>query len=220
MGGPLGRGNNNFNNDNRRNVNANDNWSSDSEMTLTYNAWDFLFSGIKKIVHGYPVHWIYLYFSSSSYCMRRYNDLYEQLTSYENLELAFTTARKRKTLKDYVIEFEADLKQNLSDLQFELQTFTYQPRSIKTFIVKDPKTRKISASDFRDRVIHHALCNVISPILGDGFIFDSFANRKGKGTHPAIKRFEKFLKKVAFAPSKVKTGGGGGADFWVLSEST
>ena len=134
--------------------------------------------------------------------------MYEQLTSYENLELAFTTARKRKTLKDYVIEFEADLKQNLSDLQFELQTFTYQPRSIKTFIVKDPKTRKISASDFRDRVIHHALCNVISPILGDGFIFDSFANRKGKGTHPAIKRFEKFLKKVAFAPSKVKTGGG------------
>ena len=136
--------------------------------------------------------------------MKSYNDLYAQITSYENLELAFMNARKGKTLKDYVIEFEADLKKNLFDLQFELQTFSYQPRPITTFIVKDPKTRKIGASDFRDRVIHHALCNVISPILGGGFIFDSFANRKGKGTHPAIRRFEKFLRPVSF---KLKWGG-------------
>jgi retron-type reverse transcriptase len=140
--------------------------------------------------------------------MKRYDDLYKQLTSYENLELAFMNARTGKTLKDYVIEFEADLKQNLLDLQFELQTFTYQPRPITMFIVKDPKTRKIGASDFRDRVIHHALCNVISPILGDSFIFDSFANRKSKGTHSAIKRFEKFLRIVSVNHSSVEMGGG------------
>lgn len=137
--------------------------------------------------------------------MKSYNNLYDQLCSYENLELAYMKARKGKTLKDYVIEFEADLKQNLLDLQFELQTFTYQPRPIKTFIVRDPKTRKIGASNFRDRVVHHALCNIVTPILGNRFIVDSFANRKGKGTNPAIKRFEKFLGQVSF---NHKMGGG------------
>lgn len=136
--------------------------------------------------------------------MKSYNDLYEQLTSYENLELAFMKARRGKTLKDYVLEFEADLGENLLKLQFELQTFTYRPKPIKTFIVKDPKTRKIGASDFMDRVVHHALCNLITPVLGNSFIFDSFANRKGKGTHPAIKRFEQFLAQATFNHKKIK----------------
>jgi len=140
--------------------------------------------------------------------MKSYIELYSQITSYENLELAFMKARTGKTLKDYVIDFEVDLTQNLLDLQFELQTFTYQPRPITTFIVRDPKTRKIGASDFRDRVVHHAICKVIAPILGGEFIYDSFANRKGKGTHPAIKRFEKFLRAVYPTSCKPETGGG------------
>ncbi|MDO8554744.1 MAG: reverse transcriptase [Candidatus Micrarchaeota archaeon] len=127
-------------------------------------------------------------------------------------------ARKGKTLKDYVIEFEANLKENLLKLQFELHAFTYCPRPITIFIVKDPKTRKIGASDFRDRVVHHALCNIISPILGDSFIFDSFANRKGKGTHPAIKRFEKFLRSASVNHSNVEMGGGR-TNFWLCTES-
>ncbi|MFH1260405.1 MAG: hypothetical protein ABII39_00560 [Candidatus Micrarchaeota archaeon] len=140
--------------------------------------------------------------------MKSYNNLYEQLISYENLELAFKRAKKRKTLKNYVVEFKINLKDNLLKLQNELQTFTYRPRALETFVIRDPKTRKISASDFRDRVVHHALCNIITPILGDGFIFDSFANQKGKGTHNAIKRFERFLGQVSFNHSKIKTGGG------------
>jgi len=159
--------------------------------------------------------------------MKTYPDLFAQLTSYENLELAFRKARKRKTLKGYVIEFEADLKENLAKLQFELQTFTYRPNPIKTFIVRDPKTRKIGASDFRDRVIHHALCNVIGRVFENSFIFDSFANRKGKGTHNAIIRFEKFLRQVSFSGQKVspkpetenpqpQTGGANG--FWTTMQ--
>lgn len=134
--------------------------------------------------------------------MNSYENLYSQLCTYENLELAFKKASKRKTLKDYVIDFEVDLEENLMKLQFELQTFTYHPRPITTFIVKDPKTRKIGASDFRDRVVHHALCNIIAPILGDSFISDSFANMKGKGTHNAIKRFEQFLSQTTFNHKK------------------
>ena len=130
--------------------------------------------------------------------MKSYKNLYDQLCSYENLELAFRRARKRKTLKEYVIFFESHLKENLLKLQFELQTLTYNPAPITMFIVRDPKTRRIGASDFRDRVVYHALCNVIAPLLGNSFIFDSFANQKGKGTHKAITRFEQFLSQTTF----------------------
>lgn len=125
--------------------------------------------------------------------MKTYLNLYSQLCSYENLELAFKKARKRKTSKPYVIEFESNLSQNLLTIQFELQTFTYQPSPLTAFIIRDPKTRKISASHFRDRVVYHALCNVLSPLLGKSFISDSFANQKGKGSHNAIKRLEHFF---------------------------
>jgi len=69
--------------------------------------------------------------------------------------------------------------------------------SLTTFILRDPKTRLISKSDFRDRVIHHALINIIGIIFQREFIYDSCANQKNKGTLFAIKRFEKFVRKVS-----------------------
>jgi retron-type reverse transcriptase len=116
--------------------------------------------------------------------------------------LAWRKARKRKTLKDYVIEFESNLENNLKQLKNELETCTYSPAPLTTFIIRDPKTRRISASHFRDRVVHHALCNIIEPILSNDFIYDSFANQKGKGTHSAILRFEKFMRKVRYNVSQ------------------
>ena len=68
---------------------------------------------------------------------------------------------------------------------------------LKTFIFRDPKTRKISKSDFRDRVMHHALINMIEPIFDNSFIHDSYANRKGKGTLKALQRFDYFSRKVS-----------------------
>lgn len=136
--------------------------------------------------------------------METYRSLYTELCSYKNLELAFKKARKRKTAKDYVIEFETNLEDNLIQLKYELESLTYSPAPLTTFIVRDPKTRKISSSHFRDRVVHHALCNIIEPILERDFIYDSFANQKGKGTHLAIRRAQHFIGKVA------RPRGGGG----------
>jgi len=124
-------------------------------------------------------------------------DLYSELCSYENLELAFKKARKGKTLKPYIIEFEASLDENLKQLCQELLLHSYRPKPLETFILRDPKTRKISKSDFRDRVVHHAICNIIEPLFEKCFIFDSFANRLGKGTFKAIERFEHFARKVS-----------------------
>ena len=126
-----------------------------------------------------------------------YNNSYPELCTYENLLLAFKKARKRKTTKPYVLEFEKDLKNNLSKLQTEFINETYKPHELKTFTIRDPKTRKISKSHFRDRIVHHAICNIIQMIFEKTFIYDSFANQKGKGTHKALERFDYFKRKVS-----------------------
>ena len=126
-----------------------------------------------------------------------YRDLWKELCSIQNLELAYKKARKHKTLRPCVLKFEENLTENLDLLKTELLLHSYKARPLKTFILRDPKTRKISKSDFRDRVIHHALCNIIEMFFEKMFIFDSYANRKGKGTLKAIQRFEYFRKKLS-----------------------
>jgi hypothetical protein len=124
------------------------------------------------------------------------DNLYSKVYSLSNLVLAWKKARKHKTKKDYVINFERDLYPNLIKLHYELKNQTYNPRPLKTFILRDPKTRKISKADFRDRVVHHALVRIIEPILEKMFIYDSCANRIGKGNLFALKRFDLFKRKI------------------------
>jgi len=128
--------------------------------------------------------------------MKTYNKLYEKIISFDNLLLAWKKARKGKTKKDYVIEFEKNLEWNLLDLEDELKREIYKPKPLINFILRDPKTRKISKSDFRDRIVHHAIFNILEPIFDRTFIYDSCANRKGKGVLFAIKRFDIFKRKV------------------------
>jgi retron-type reverse transcriptase len=134
--------------------------------------------------------------------MKTYNNLYLKIISLRNLILAHKKARKGKTKKEYVLEFEKNLAYNLKILYDELRNQTYNPQPLKTFILRDPKTRKISVSDFRDRIVHHALCNIIEPIFDKTFIYDSCANRKRKGTLFAINRFDKFHRKATHNLSK------------------
>lgn len=129
--------------------------------------------------------------------MQNYKNLYHEIYSFQNLFLAYKKARKGKTKKNYVKQFEENLYENLFKLQEELKSQTYKPKLLITFILRDPKTRRISKSDFRDRIVHHALVRVIEPIFDKTFIYDSCANRKGKGNLFALKRFEKFVKKVS-----------------------
>jgi len=124
------------------------------------------------------------------------DNLYSELYNPGNLVSAWRKARKHKTKKSYVVEFEQDTLRNLFKLQGELKNQTYNPELLKTFILRDPKTRKISKSAFRDRIVHHALFRVIEPIFDKSFIYDSCANRVGKGNLFALKRFDLFAKKV------------------------
>mgnify|MGYP001585662847 FL=1 len=129
--------------------------------------------------------------------MQSYNNLYNKIISFENLILAWKKARKGKTKKNYIIEFERDLFCNLLALHYELKYLSYRPKALVTFILRDPKTRKISKSEFRDRIVHHAIVNILEPIFDKTFIHDSCANRIGKGNLFAIQRFYKYLRKVS-----------------------
>src|SRR3989344_564998 len=73
----------------------------------------------------------------------------------------------------------------------------YEPRPLKQFVIRDPKTRVIHASHFRDRVVHHVLCNVIEPIFEKMFIHDSYANRIDRGTLAASARYDEFQRRVS-----------------------
>ncbi len=129
--------------------------------------------------------------------MKSYKNLYTKLCSLENLELAFKKARKNKSFMPYVIKFEKNLEEELKRLHEELISLTYKPLKLKRFIVRDPKTRTIHSSVFRDRVVYHAIVNILEPIFDKTFIYDSYASRKNKGTHKAVQRFDKFKRKVS-----------------------
>jgi len=126
--------------------------------------------------------------------MRRYGNLWHQIVSFENLLIASRQAQRGKRFRDDVLAFNYNLERELQQLQQELQTQTYRPGAYKTFEIRDPKPRLISAAPYRDRVVHHALCNVILPLLERSFIPDTYANRLGFGTHRALRRFTEFAR--------------------------
>ncbi len=124
--------------------------------------------------------------------------MYTQLYSWDNLLLAYRKASKGKRGHANVAGFEYRLEDNLLEVQRELRTKTYAPGEYHSFYIHDPKKRLISAAPFRDRVVHHALCNLIEPIFERSFIFDSYANRIGKGTHNALDRVTQFARRFRY----------------------
>lgn len=130
--------------------------------------------------------------------MKRFGNLFERICTFKNFVEAFYKARKGKGNAPNVVAFEVDLEHHLFTLLEELKNGEYSPGGYNTFMIYDPKVRMISAAPFRDRVVHHALCNVIEPIFDQTFIGDSYANRKNKGTHAAIRKCQSFVRKYPY----------------------
>ncbi len=130
--------------------------------------------------------------------MKRSNHLFTEIWSFENLLQASRRARLGKRHQTNVAGFEFQLENELVSLQQELMMKTYQPGPYREFTILEPKQRLISAAPYRDRVVHHALCQVIEPIFEKVFIFDSYANRRNKGTHKAILRYHEFAREYKY----------------------
>lgn len=126
--------------------------------------------------------------------MKRIGNLYPQITDWENLLLAARLAQKGKRFRNDVLEFNYDLESKLIQIQRELTTKTYTPGPYRTFHLIDLKSRLISAAPYGDRVVHHALSNIINPIFDKTFISDSYANRVNYGSHKALKKFTYFAR--------------------------
>ena len=130
--------------------------------------------------------------------MKRHSGLYPCICSFENLLRAAYRARRGKRLRPDVAAFHHNLEANLLALRDELQARTYRPGPYRAFVIHDPKTRLISAAPYRDRVVHHALCQVVEPVFERTFIDASYANRKGKGTHKALDRCTYWARRHAY----------------------
>ena len=130
--------------------------------------------------------------------MKRHKHLYEQVCSWPNLLLAARRAQRGKRFKDNVAAFNFDLERELLRVQRELEDQTYQPGPYYEFYIQEPKPRMISAAPYRDRVVHHALCNVIEPLFEATFIDNSFACRKGKGQHKAADTFTRYARRYRY----------------------
>lgn len=126
-----------------------------------------------------------------------YADLYE----WENLYLAWRKAARGKRGRSVAAAFEFRLEDNLFRLQRELADESYRPGEYVNFIIHEPKQRLISAAPFRDRVVHHALCNLLEPAFERSFIHHSYANRVGKGTHRALDACQGWMAQYPFVLS-------------------
>ncbi len=127
--------------------------------------------------------------------MKRVGNLYEKIIAFDNL--VYSTQRAAKGGKKYrysIAGFIMNQEKELLQLQRELRNKTYQPLPYQEFTIYDPKRRIISVAHFRDRVVYHALCCHIGPILDRCLIFDSYACRKNKGLHRTLKRVHAFVK--------------------------
>ena len=130
--------------------------------------------------------------------MKRHGGLWGKLTSFENLLLAARKAQRGKRFNDATARFNFRLEPELFRLQDELVARTYRPGPYRSFAICEPKVRLISAAPYRDRVVHHALCNLIEPIFDRTFIHDSYACRRGKGTHRAVDRLTEFARRSRY----------------------
>jgi retron-type reverse transcriptase len=130
--------------------------------------------------------------------MRSYNNLYPKIGTFNGLYFAWRKARRNKRYTPTAAAFEQQLDTELLALHRELTAETYQPGEYVHFVIHEPKRRLISAAPFRDRVVHHALINVLEPIYERKFIFDSYANRKCKGTHAALDRCTQLMRRFKY----------------------
>lgn len=115
----------------------------------------------------------------------------------EDLLRAYRSASKNKRWKKDCIAFDFDYELELCELARQIQSFDYQIRPSKCFIVSEPVYREVLAADFRDRIVHHYICHYIEEHLEALLIEDCYSCRKGKGTSYGVDRLEHHIRSAS-----------------------
>ncbi len=134
---------------------------------------------------------------------KTYNRLFDEIVDFENLYRAYIKARRCKRYNPEVLRFSSKLEDELLAIQDKLLGGTYKTGNYYRFVIYEPKKREIAALPFRDRVVHHALCNVIEPLFERKFVHDSYGCRVRKGTHAGSDRLVEFLRRAQRTWGKV-----------------
>jgi RNA-directed DNA polymerase len=127
--------------------------------------------------------------------MKRTGKLYEQICSIENLQLADTLASKGKSHQPGVIAHNNNKEENICNLHLMLVNKTYKTSEYKTFKIYEPKEREIFRLPYYpDRIIHHAIMNVMEKIFVSMFTRDTYSCIKGRGIKAAADAVKKALR--------------------------
>lgn len=128
--------------------------------------------------------------------MKRIGNLYDKVCSLDNLRLAYQKARKGKARQYGVRLFERDVEGNINELHSELINGTYRTSEYSVFTIYEPKEREIFRLPFRDRVVHHAIMNILEPIWTSIFIRHTYSCIKNRGIHDVLRHLKRDLKDV------------------------
>lgn len=130
--------------------------------------------------------------------MKRKNNLYQEICSIKNLQLADKIARKGKLNQPGVIEFDKDPDGNILALHEMLKNKTYKTSPYTTFPIYEPKERIIFRLPYYpDRILHHAVMNILERIFVSTFTRDTYSCIKKRGIHAAAAAVKNALKDVA-----------------------
>lgn len=125
-----------------------------------------------------------------------HSNLFEQVIAFDALLAAAHEASRGKRYTHSAAAFLAEREEQLINLHNHLSHGTWQPAPPREFVVREPKLRLIQAPVFADRVVHHAIYRVVSPLFERKFIQDSFACRSGKGHLAAAQRVQQLLRQA------------------------
>lgn len=134
-----------------------------------------------------------------NFIMKRKGNLWDKIVSKENIELAYAKAKRHKAWQRKVIAIEKQKEKLLAELRDSLITGTYHTAEYRIKTIYEPKKREIYILPFYpDRIVHHAIMNVLEPIWDSYLISDTYACRKGKGQHSGSTRCMEFVRKNKF----------------------
>ena len=121
--------------------------------------------------------------------MRRHGHLFARVAGLDNLWAAWRDFRRGKRARPTVRRFAFDADREVVRLHRELVEGAYRPAGYRLILIREPKTRVIAAAAVRDRVVHHAVYRVLSPLLDPTLIDTTFACLPGRGSHRAVIAF-------------------------------
>lgn len=121
--------------------------------------------------------------------MKRINNLYDRICSLDNLCLADQKARRGKLHTHGVILFDKDRHAKLQTLHEILVAGTYKTSHYDIFKIYEPKERTIYRLPYYpDRIVHHAIMNILEPIWLSIFTRDTYSCIKGRGIHATARQ--------------------------------